>query len=49
MEDNQRLERPNLSTQNTAPTRGKQHCSVEEESRVEASLSLEQSVDSIFW
>ena len=49
VEDRQRLERPNLSTQNTAPTRGKQHCSVEEESRVEVALALEQSVDSIFW
>ena len=41
MEDRQRLERPNLSTQNTAPTRGKRRRSVEEESRVEVALALE--------
>ena len=42
------MERPNLSMQNTAPTRGKRRRSVEEESRVEVALALEQSVDIIF-
>ena len=41
VEDTQRLERPNLSTQNIAPTRGKRCRSVEEESRVEVALALE--------
>ena len=48
VEDRQRFERLNLSTQNTAPTRGKLRRSVEEESRVEVALALEQSVDTIF-
>ena len=45
------MERPKLSTQNAAPTRGKRRRSVEEERRVgkdEVALALEQSVDTIF-
>ena len=51
-EERQRLERPKLSTQNAAPTRGKRRRSVEEERRVEkdeVALDLEQSADTIFW
>lgn len=46
------MERPKLSTQNAAPTRGKRRRSVEEERRVdkdEVGLALEQSVDTIFF
>ena len=46
------MERPKLSTQNAAPTRGKRRRSVEEERWVEkdeVALDLEQSVDTIFW
>ena len=45
------MERPKLSTQNAAPTRGKRRRSVEEERRVEkdeVALALEQSVGTIF-
>ena len=46
------MERPKLSTQNAAPTRGKRRRSVEEERRVgkdEVALALAHSVDTIFW